>query len=73
MIQIGIEGVILEGDMKGWHIIVQDDKKNTNGYLILQFENNRQGSSIGYDDWVETMADLEAYFNERKWIIAWQI
>jgi hypothetical protein len=34
-IKIGEKGLINEGDMKGWYIRVDDDYKNTGGFLII--------------------------------------
>lgn len=68
MIEIGKKGKIVAGDEEIRYVLVQDDRENTGGYLILKgldvnFER-------GYDDWVEA-AKLDDYFKESGWVIDW--
>lgn len=72
-IQINKIGLILEGNDKGWYVRIEDDTQNTGGYLIHTFNSldlediDRQG----FDSWVESIIDLEAYFQESSWKVKW--
>jgi hypothetical protein len=71
-IKIGVTGKILQGRHKGWFIYVEDDFKNTGGYLILVFNDlNRFNSSEGYDRWAEDKNILLEMFNSAQWKIQW--
>lgn len=71
-IKIETTGKILEGEYKNWFIFVEDDYKNTGGYLILLFNHSdRFKSSQGYDYWAEDTSTLEEIFKEAKWKIQW--
>lgn len=69
--KIGMKGKIIEGDYKGWYVLVQDDNDNTGGYLILLSDNINFKGGQGYDDWVDSEQSLKRYFEESKWIIEW--
>ncbi len=64
-------GKVLEGEMKGWYIFVQDDNKNTGGYLILYSTSLDPAISKGFDDWVEDYKSLKQYFEEAKLRVQW--
>lgn len=71
---VGRVGLIKQGDMIGWYILIEDDRKNTGGYLILTC-NSRDFSgesavSQGYDGWV-VEHDLPEYIRESGWEIEW--
>jgi hypothetical protein len=71
-IKIETTGKILEGEHKNWFIFVENDYKNTGGYLILLFNNrDRLKSSQGYDYWAEDKCALAEMFKEAKWNIQW--
>ena len=70
-IEIGKTGLILEGVKKGWYVYIQDDCNDTGGFLILKFSSLDPDNKIGFDDWVETFEDLQAYFQESSWKIKW--
>lgn len=71
-IKIGITGKILEGRHKDWYIYVEDDFKNTGGYLILVFNDfNRFKSLEGYDRWAEDKNTLVEMFKSAEWKIQW--
>ena len=72
MVEIGKTGTINNGEYKGWQISVKDDSENTGGFLVLIFNVKNNKTIEGYDDWVETREDLEAYFNEAQYLITWQ-
>lgn len=63
---------LLEGKYKNWFIFVEDDYKNTHGYLILLFNHpNRLKSSQGYDYWAEDKNTVQEIFKEAKWKVQW--
>jgi len=66
MVHINRKGTIRSGKNAGWTVVVQDDTKNTGGYLILL-----QGDLEGYDDWVQDLDSLEKYLQEAHWDIDW--
>ena len=70
-IKIGEKGLINEGDMKGWYIRVDDDYKNTCGFLIIQNSSPDMSSGVGYDNWVENKASLKEFFEQNSWTINW--
>ena len=68
MVPIGQNGRITKGEQAGWFVLVQDDRHNTGGYLILQSPDDFQSS--GFDGWVEAPY-LDDYFAEADWEVAW--
>jgi hypothetical protein len=70
-IKIGKKGLINEGDMKGWYIRVDDDYKNTGGFLIFYNSSPDMSSGMSYDDWVENESSLKDFFEESSWTINW--
>lgn len=68
MVQIGKKGRVLSEDLRTLFVLVQDDRENSGGYLILK--SHKSDFSDGYDDWVEE-AKLDAYFSEAGWKIEW--
>lgn len=69
-IRIGRVGKIMEGDEKGCFIKIMADAENTGGYLILTAED--KGFLRGFDNWVESYANLKRYFDESNWTIDWE-
>lgn len=70
-IKIGTKGLINEGDMKGWYVRIDEDYKNTGGFLIIYSSSPDMSSGIGYDDWVENEVSLKEFFKESSWKIDW--
>jgi hypothetical protein len=70
---VGHVGRILTGPEAGWFVKIQDDRGDTDGYLILVSRNKdfRPGSE-GYDDWVADEHELMAYLRESGWTIEWE-
>lgn len=72
-IEIEKTGLILEGEEKGWYVLIKNDNLDTAGYQILTFsnldpaDNHRQC----FDAWVESFDDLQDYFVESRWKIQW--
>jgi hypothetical protein len=70
-IKIGIPGLIVQGDHKGWYLFVQDDDANTGGYLLhISPDLNFRSSKEGGDYWAEK-DKLPVFFSESKWHIQW--
>ncbi len=66
--KIGKKGLIKTGQEAGFFVRIENDSPNTGGYLILTW---KDVPAEGYDDWVKDLNDLERYFNESGWEIAW--
>ena len=71
-IKINVVGKIIQGDQKGWYVLVENDKNNTGGYYIYQAPiEDILNSKEGFDDWLETFEDVKGYFEESNWQITW--
>lgn len=68
-IPIGKVGRIVAGPQQGSYIEVRDDTANTGGYLILL--GHDRDFTAGADDWVADLAQLQSYFANSGWKIAW--
>jgi hypothetical protein len=68
-IEIGITGEIVNGVDAGCFLRIDDDSKNTGGFLILTAPT--VDFSKGYDNWVANMEELEHYFKVSEWKIKW--
>ena len=66
--KIGKRGRITTGEHAGFLVRVEDDSANTGGYLILC---SRNGTSEGFDHWVENKTDLDQLFIESGWNVEW--
>jgi len=55
---------------KEWYIYIQDDEKDSGGYLI--FYENPKNKKEAYDDWVENKEKLEEYFEMEKLEVEWE-
>jgi hypothetical protein len=66
--KIGKRGRIRTGEYAGFYVRIQDDTPNTGGYLVLTWQD---AQSTGYDNWVESVTDLDAFFLESGWDIEW--
>ena len=71
IIKINVIGKILEGDNESWYVLVQEDFKNTGGYLILISKDPDFASTEGCDYWVEKFCNLRGFFEESKWKVHW--
>jgi len=60
-------GTVRGGEYAGWRLLVQDDREQTGGWLLLL---EHPTEPAGYDNWVEAGA-LHAYFAEAPWDIEW--
>ena len=68
MLKVGKKGRIISGDEQIRYVMIQDDRNNSGGYLILKGLD--PDFKDGYDDWVEE-DKLDAYFEESGWLIEW--
>lgn len=71
IIKINVIGKIIEGDNKGWYVLIQEDFENTGGYLILISKDPSFQSGLGCDYWVEKYRNLVGFFNESRWQVHW--
>ncbi|MBN9378005.1 MAG: hypothetical protein BGO14_00785 [Chlamydiales bacterium 38-26] len=69
-IKLNTQGIIINGEDKGWYIYIEEDLKNTGGYYIF-IEKTLEKDSEGYDEWVENMDCLKNYFVESQWEVKW--
>ena len=70
-LRINQVGIIISGPSEGWYVKVEDDSLNTGGYLVLLFHSLDPNDHVGFDDWVETNTELQAYFERSGWTIKW--
>ncbi|WP_182188229.1 hypothetical protein [Pectinatus frisingensis] len=64
------KGRIVNGKNKGWYIWIKDDQENTGGYLVIQSQKPDFGGD-GFDNWFETMEEIERFFQYKSWYIDW--
>lgn len=69
-IRIEKTGQVIKGDDAGSFVKIIDDCKNTGGYLVIV--SNSPEFTDGYNDWVESIDALKAYFRESNWDIQWR-
>jgi len=74
MIPIGVVGVVENGSRPGMRVRVEDDSAASGGIFIFQWWDGSDGPNEGgaFDDWVESLADLEAYWIESGWSVRWE-
>ncbi|MDE3046665.1 MAG: hypothetical protein KGJ02_08525 [Verrucomicrobiota bacterium] len=71
-LKIGVTGKILKGDHAGWFVFIEDDFKNSGGYLILIFNHHdKHQSTEGFDYWAEDKNSLDEIYKEADWEIQW--
>ena len=69
-LRIGSLGLIVSGREEGRWVEVVDDHNESGGYLILTFADAHR-SPDAFDAWVESILDVELYFDECGWDIRW--
>lgn len=69
-LRLGTLGHIRVGDDAGRVVEVIDDRSNSGGFLICTYA-DADRSPEAFDSWVETIVDVEAYFDECGWRIEW--
>ncbi|WP_250444145.1 hypothetical protein [Actinotalea sp. C106] len=69
-LRIGALGRIAAGDDAGRFVEVVDDSECSGGFLILTYDTaHRSGNA--YDSWVESIVDVNLYFDESRWEVEW--
>lgn len=68
-IRFNIDGRILRGDNEGGIVNVLDDRAETGGYLILEFDSDKKNEC--FDTWIADDKSLYDYFKTSKWSIKW--
>jgi hypothetical protein len=73
-VPIGVEGQILNSDRAGHVVTVADDNVNTGGFLVVERWPGSNGPNAkgAFDSWVQSEADLEKFFAEAGWKVAWR-
>jgi hypothetical protein len=71
-IRLGATGRITRGEEAGRFVQVIDDSENTGGFLILTSADS-EGNVEAFDNWVESIVDVERYGEESAWEIDWDI
>jgi hypothetical protein len=71
VVPVGVIGKIVSpGDKHGWFVKVEDDSKDTGGFLILEWRDNPRE---GFDSWAESRDALDQFFQETGWKIVWSV
>ena len=72
-IKIGTPGDVLNSGKPGHTVRIQDDRDNTGGFLVLERWQGSAGPNPegAFDSWVESEADLQRFFAEAGYEIAW--
>lgn len=69
MIKIDTIGKIVTGEDAGCWLRIEDDARNTGGYLI---HISRDPDFIdSHDCWVKDKSDLDRFFKECAWKVEW--
>ena len=71
LIPIDKVGKITQGDQCGRQVKILDDSDSTGGFLICTSQDFNDPNAEGFDDWVQDLETLRAYFDESNWIIQW--
>lgn len=69
-LKISALGRIAAGDGAGRFVEVVDDSEKSGGFLILTYDTAIR-SGDAYDSWVESIDDVDLYFDESGWKIEW--
>jgi hypothetical protein len=72
-IVIGVHGIVRNGEPPGMHVLVEDDRRCSSGYLIRTSPPEDDVAKNGYrfDGWVASAEDLPQYFREAGWQVVW--
>ena len=69
-LRVGTLGYIRAGDEAGRVVEVVDDWANTGGFLICTYT-DVQRAPEAFDAWVESIVEVDLYFDDRCWEIEW--
>jgi hypothetical protein len=72
-IPIGVHGTVQNSEPPGQHVLVEDDRGRSGGYLIRisPAADNVARNGYRFDGWVASRDDLPQYFREAGWQIIW--
>lgn len=69
-LRVGVVGRIVGGESEVGRLVeVVGDSEGTGGYLIVTC--SADDPSETFDSWVESIVDVESYFDELGWEIEW--
>ena len=68
---VGVLGEIVAGTDTGRFVEIVDDGENTGGFLIVTYA-DADRSPVVFDAWVESIIEVEMYFEESGWSVRWQ-
>jgi len=69
--QVGVLGEIVAGHELGHFVKVMDDTENTGGFLIVTYADAERSPEV-FDSWVESIIEVDKYFEELGWRVQWQ-
>jgi hypothetical protein len=69
-LRIGSLGRITAGRELGRVVEVIDDIDNTGGFLIFTYADMNRSPEV-FDSWVETIIEVDIYFDESGWEVDW--
>jgi hypothetical protein len=69
-LRVATLGRISAGDEAGRVVEVIDDGANTGGFLIFTYADLDRSPEV-FDAWVQSVVDVELYFDDRGWQIEW--
>jgi len=70
-IRLKTVGKIVAGEDKGRFVEVLDDSHESGGFLIFTYDSLDRSGDV-YDHWVESIVDVDLFFEELAWRIDWQ-
>jgi hypothetical protein len=72
-IPIGVEGKVVNSGRLSHRVLIQDDRTNTGGFLVLEWWDGSTGpnNNSAFDSWVESIDALDGFISESKWEIKW--
>lgn len=69
-VRVGQVGRIESGEEQGRYVRVEDDTAESGGFLILTAADVAMSDDVA-DSWVESREDVDAFFVESNWVVAW--
>ena len=68
---VGTLGEIVAGVDAGRFVEIVDDSESSGGFLIVTYADADRSPEV-FDSWVESIVDVELYFEELGWSVRWQ-
>jgi hypothetical protein len=69
-LRLGTLGKITAGQEAGRVVEVIDDFENSGGFLIFTYADMDRSPEV-FDSWVQTIIDVDLYFDESGWEVEW--